>query len=277
MFADTENQEIPPEERVIDRIATEKSGLKRSLKSPEKPPNEDDDIELRMQLEEARARQRMDRERQIKRYQVASMAYLGAYLRNPVAVSEVWERVVDKWLAGQLSSYDENRSFRKYLKTVLRNEVNGYWTRQGKKAECGERQLDSGFDREDSQETTASNAFDVKLRDVVLEHALEAVRNEDTHYFDVLKLLMDAVASEQSTPSSKDIAEALSERRGTRISEDNARQTKKRARELYSIKIIQQVRALIGSDDLEKVERSLRDLGLIVYCEKSLRKLKGDD
>ena len=85
------------QERILERIVTEKSAVKRALCRPVAPPSIDDDPATRQAKEEARNRQLMDRERQIKRYQVACMAYIGVMLRKTDAVTTVWERIVDKW------------------------------------------------------------------------------------------------------------------------------------------------------------------------------------
>ncbi len=275
MERDVELHDSRSEERVIDQIPTEKSALKRSIGKPVAPPGALDDAESRRKKDALRANQRRDRERQIKRYQVASMAYLGAYLRDSNAVSEVWEAVVEKWLSGALNGYDESRSFRTYLKTVLRNSVYVYWANQAKSRENATLQLDSNFDPAGPQETTASNAFDRELGQNLIRRAVESLRADDTLYFEALKPLMNAVASDQKKPTSSEVAESLSKLRGSTISADNARQITKRAREVLARKIIEQVGQLIATDDLGEIEQSLIDLNLLPYCERSLRKMRG--
>ena len=263
--------------RNIDQIVTEKSKVKNSVAPAEPLPAIDDDPEIRQAKEKARKQQCDDRERQIKRYQVACMAYIGAMLRKSGAVTTVWERVVDKWLEGKLSGYDESQSFRVYLKTVLRHEVFALGREQKRETEHGPVRLDSGYDHADALEATASEAFDHGVQDTVIERALESIRREDTLYYETLKLLTGAVASEKKAPKSKEIAAFLSTIDGKRISEENARQIKKRAKEAFSRKIIEEVGLFIRNSDLEKIEAALRDWNLIAYCEKGLRKMRGDD
>lgn len=258
----------------FDRIPTEKSAVKRAVDKPVSPPSLEDDATTQREKNEARDRQRLDRERQIKRYQVASMAYIGAMLRDPNAVSVVWEQVIFKWLEGKLSGYDETKSFRNYLKTVLRNEVFAYGRGQKREREVGPRRMDSTYDQPDALEATASIAFDRKLQDTVVDRALLAVQQEDTLYHETLRILMQAVASEQKSPKSRQLAAMLSEIGGTTVSEDNARQIKKRARQMFSRKIIDQVGEFINSSNLEKIEKALRDWNLIAYCEKALSEMK---
>lgn len=265
----------------LEKIPTKANigdGLARPIPAPEKEL----DPEARRKVEEARAEQRSIREQAIKRYQVACMAYIGAMLRKSDAVTTVWERVVDKWLAGKLSGYSpvggggKPQLFRVYLKTVLRHEVFAYGREQKREAEHGPVRLDSGYDHADTLEATASEAFDSGVQDTVIERALEAIRREDTLYYETLKLLTGALASERKTPKSKEIAAFLSTIDGKKISEENARQIKKRAKEAFARKIIEEVGLFIGNSDLEKIEAALRDWNLIAYCEKELGKMRGD-
>lgn len=59
---------------------------------------------------------------QIIRYEPPSIAFLTAMLRNDEAVSAVWDRVVDKWLAGKLDGYQPSKPFRPFLITVLKHQ-----------------------------------------------------------------------------------------------------------------------------------------------------------
>lgn len=266
----------------LENIPT-KANIGDGLAKPIAAPEENLDPEARGAIEAARAQQRQIREQAIKRYQVACMAYIGAMLRKPDAVTDVWERVVDKWLEGKLSGFrpvskDGNpQSFRVYLKTVLRNEVFAYGREQKNEAQHGPIRMDSAYDPADSLEATASEAFDRGIQDTVIHRALESVRQEDTLYFETLKVLMNAVASEIKAPKSKELAEILSKLSGKKISEDNARKMKERARQLFSRKIIEQVQMFIDDKDLVKVEAALRDWNLIAYCEKALNELRKKD
>ncbi|MEM0926632.1 MAG: hypothetical protein AAGJ83_11385, partial [Planctomycetota bacterium] len=112
----------------IDRIVSEVSGILRAIGEPIPDPDTSIDLESKQRLEEARRLQLADRERFLKRYQPAILAFLHVVLRNSDAVSVVWERFIAKWLNGKLAKYDpEVGSFRKYLKTVLRNECRAYF------------------------------------------------------------------------------------------------------------------------------------------------------
>lgn len=277
MPTNEDSTEEPRQERLIDAIPTEKSAIKRALDATIPLPQCDDGLEIRHRKEIARDQQKKDRERQIKRYQPAIMAYLGAYLKDSDATSAVWDRLVEKWLEGKLGSYDKSRSFRKYIKTVLRHEVYAYWREIGKQAAQPVVSMDPEFEHSDPLQTTASEAFNRKVRDDIIQGALDSVRDTDSLYHQTLKVLMSAVASGEKSPSSRELAAILTERGKATISEDNARQIKKRAREMFSRLVVKKVGTLIDSDDLSKIEQALRDWNLIAYCEKALRKMRGAD
>ena len=268
----------------LENIPT-KANIGDGLSKPIPAPTDDFDPEARKKIEEARAKQRSIREQAIKRYQVACMAYIGAMLHRSEAVTIVWERVVDKWLEGKLSGYNrvskegKTQSFRVYLKAVLRHEVFAYGREQKREAEHGPMRMDSKYDHADALETTASEAFDRGIQDTVIDRALDAVRQENTLYYETLKVLMNAVASELKAPKSKELAEFLTKLSGKKnsvekISVDNARTIKKRARLMFSRKIIEQVQLFIDDKDLSRVESALRDWNLIAYCEKALNEMR---
>lgn len=249
--------------------------IRGALDPPIPKPGENEDPEIRQQLEEARLQQRMLRERAIKRYQVACMAYIGAIAKNTEATTMIWDRVVEKWLEGKLSGYDQSRSFRVYLKSVLRNEVFAYTREQNREANLGVVRLDSNYEHPDAQEATASEAFDRGMQQTVIDRALEAVRQADTLYHEALKVLMNANASEEKSPNSTELAAILSDIDGKKISPDNARQIKKRARQMFSRMIIKQVGLIIESDSLAAIEVALQDWNLIPYCQKAFNEMRG--
>ncbi|MEY3174301.1 MAG: hypothetical protein RLZZ436_2215 [Planctomycetota bacterium] len=264
----------------LDNIPT-MSKIGEGIGKPIPAPGDELDAEARRKIEEDRAEQRAIREQAIKRYQVACMAYIGAMVRNSDAVTSVWERVVEKWMEGALSGYrrvsDDGKPqlFRAYLKTVLRHEVFAYARDEAREAKRGMVNLPSEYDHVDALEVSASEAFDRGIQDTVISRSLEAIRLEDSLYFETLRLLMNAVASDSKAPRSTALSEFLSQLSGRRISEDNARTIKKRARQMFSRKIIEQVALFIEDNDLNRIEAALRDWNLLPFCETALQEMRG--
>ncbi|MEY3172141.1 MAG: hypothetical protein RLZZ436_54 [Planctomycetota bacterium] len=255
---------------------THKTHVRISISPPIPQPPSDLSPEQQREMEEARQLQRRAREREIQRYQPASTAYLNAMLKNADRAAAVWESVIDKWLAGKLNNYDPAQSFRLYLKAVLRNEVFTFSRKRRQQAERTVLQLDEEYDAAGSLENSASEAFDKKLRDDLIERTLSAIRMDNALHYEVIRLLMTAAATGSAQPASKELAEYLSRESGNSVSEESARQIKFRARERFPRELIRQVQLLIQSDDLDRVEETLSDLGLLEFCEKTLRKMRED-
>lgn len=271
----------PPQEYSrIDRIPTE-NDIGEALGKPLPQGNTEADAAARAELEQARVRQRSLREHAIKRYQVACMAYIGAMVREPEAVTAVWDRIVEKWLEGKLSGFQQVsdagqvQSFRLYLKSVLRNEVFTYWRELKRELQQQVSLMDGTYEHADELNVTASQAFDHSIQDTVLCRAMECVRTEDRISHLVLDTLTKAAAAGEKAPRSRALAEMLSTAQGAACSEENARTLKKRAKQLFARKIIEQVGTFIESTELSKIEAALADWGLLPYCEKELLKKRG--
>ncbi len=263
---DHQEESIESTNRFISRIVTE-AGIQHALERAIDPPIDTDDEATKQSKLESIARQRTERERFLKRYQVAILGYLGVYLRDADAVSDVWDKFVDKWLDGKLRGYDPNRSFRLYLKEILRNDVYSYWGSKGKEKKQGQVRLDTNYEQEDQLDRTASEAFDRNLSDEILEDALEALGPGHPNH-QVLTFFKDAAIAGNAKPSYDDLSSALGK------SAEATRQIVHRARKEYATKIIEQVIQLIKSRDLNLIRETLIDLKLLPYCQKALDEME---
>jgi RNA polymerase sigma factor (sigma-70 family) len=263
-----ENQEdsIQSTHRNISRIDTE-AGIQYALQRAIDPPSDTDDEATKQLKMEAIARQRVERERFLKRYQVAILGYLGVYLRDADAVSEVWDKFVDKWLDGKLRGYDSNKSFRLYLKEILRNDVYSHWRTKGNERKLGNVRLDTNYEQEDHLDRTASEVFDRNLGDEILEKALEAlVPGHPNHQ--VLTFLKNAAIEGNTKPGYDDLSSLLQK------SPEATRQIVHRARKEYAKQIIEQVIELIKIRDPKLIRESLIELNLLPYCQKALDEME---
>lgn len=273
----TENPDAsePQAARRFDLLSgTHKTQVRQSVSPPIPKPSPDMPPELQRAMEEARQQQRKAREQEIQRYQPASTAYLSAMVKNADRAAEVWEGVIEKWLEGKLSGYDPAQSFRSYLKGVLRNAVFTHSRNRRRTVEQAMRQFDEEHEVADALEDAASMAFDQKLRDDLVERTLSSLREDNSQQHEVIRMMMTAVASNSDPPSSRELAQILSRQSGTSVSEEAARQIKSRARERFPRELIRQTQQMTGSSDLDRLEETLADLGLLVYCEKTLRKMR---
>jgi RNA polymerase sigma factor (sigma-70 family) len=258
----------------LSQIGTEKTGVLNTIRGTVPEPSPDLPPEEQRKIEEDRLRQRTARERQIRRYQRAGTAYINAMLKNSDHATAVWESVILKWLSGKLSGYDPSKSFRAYLKTVLRNEVRSFIRSLRTEAARSVGQLDEEYEAADKLEETASNLFDRHLHNDLIELTLLAIREENPQQYEVLKLIMAAAAANCEPPDSLELAKALSRHADSPVSEENARKIKSRARERFPRELIRQTQLLIQSENLDEVEEILADVRLLAYCEKALRKMR---
>ncbi|MEY3228081.1 MAG: hypothetical protein RLZZ536_2700 [Planctomycetota bacterium] len=263
-----DNEGLESGNRFISRIETE-PGIENALQRSVSPPADDDDELTQQRKKIAIAQQQSERERFLKRYQLAILGYLGAFLRDQDAVDAVWDKFVDKWLDGKLGTYDPNRSFRRFLKEVLRNDVYAYWNTKRREQQRGNFRLDSAFEHEDDLDRTASEVFDCNLRDEILEQALESM-DPGSPGHQLISLLTEAAISGNPLPDTEELARIFG------ISPDAARQRLHRSRKLYADKIIEQVVQLIHSRNLEHVRETLIDLDLLKYCKKALEQLEAE-
>lgn len=255
----------------IDGIPTELSGVLRAIGRPVPAPRADDPPELQDRLANARVQQLHAREMFLKRYQSAIHAYIATILRQHDAVSAVWDSFVDKWLNGKLSGYEpEQGEFRKYLKTVLRNDCRAYWI-QARKTDHSQR-LDTSYEDQLELQASASAAFDRELQQDILRSAQHAILAKDPRCHELIMFLSENENGGQT--SSQQVADFLYARTGKEITVSHARQLKHRAREMYTHQIIVQVSLLLDTHSLPEIEETLSDLGLLRFCRTTLQSLK---
>lgn len=249
--------------RNLSDIPTERTRLVKAIGRPEKEPDQADTAEAEAQRA-ARLAQRTERERQIKRYQVAGLCYVRSMLRGDLqAASEVWDQIVIKWLEGRLSSYDRNCSFRIYFKEVLRNAVRRYLREHMRGGKADVEQLDSEIDIEDHRHQSASAEFDGHIRTGLLQRALDSLQQTDARCHQVLRLQIEAEQSGRKQPRSAELAALLS------TTEENARTIRKRARDAYARAIADETADLIGTRDTVRIRETLQELGLFDYCARA--------
>ena len=259
--------------RQIDRIATETSGVLRAIGEPIPKPSGSDDRDTQLRLTEARRRQLAERERFLKRYQPAIMAFIHTVLGDGDAVTHVWDGFVTKWLSGKLVRFDPNQgSFRKYLKTILRNDCRQFWLqrRRGKR----EVRLGSDYDQRDDLQLEAGKAFDRELKETILRRAISEVKKEDECYHSIVKYVMEASERDGRKPSTEALCRHLFVQTGRETSLINVRQLKKRAKDCLSEKLIEQVGLAIDSSVVSEIEEALSDLDLLRFCRAKIVELR---
>lgn len=259
--------------RQIDRIVSEISGILHAIGEPVPQPLADQDQETQRRLAETRERQLAERERFLKRYQPAIMAFIHTILQDSEAAGTVWDGFVSKWLSGKLGRFDPKKgSFRKYLKMILRNDCHQYWGQQARGKH--EVSLASEYDQQDQLQSDAGEAFDRELKESILRRAITAVGDEDERYYHIVKYMTEVTGRDGVKPSTEALRRYLSLQTGQDESLANVRQLKKRAKECLSEKLIEQTGLVIDSCLLAEIEDALSDLDLLRFCQNKIAELR---
>ncbi|MFM7057673.1 MAG: hypothetical protein ACKO2P_12210 [Planctomycetota bacterium] len=250
--------------RNLSDIPTERTRLVRAISRPEREPEQTDSPEAEAQRAK-RLAQRMERERQIKRYQVAGLSYVRSMLRGDLqAATDVWDQIVLTWLEGRLSNYNRSYSFRLYFKEVLRNAVRSYLRDHLRGGKAAAEQLAADISIEDHRHQSASEEFDAHFRTGLLQRALASLEETDARGHQVLRIQMEAEQAGRKQPRSAELAELFS------TTEDNVRTIRKRARDAYARAIVTETAELIGTCDQLRIRETLQELGLMEYCIRAL-------
>ncbi|MEO1527694.1 MAG: sigma factor [Planctomycetota bacterium] len=259
--------------RHIDRIASEISGILHAIGEPVPHPLADQDPKTQRRLAKARERQLSERERFLKRYQPAIMAFIQTILKNPDAANAVWDSFVTKWLSGDLRRFDPQKgSFRKYLKTILRNACRQHWSVQARGAH--EAPLASAEEIANERQSDAGEAFDRELKESILRRAVHAVAEEEERYYHIVTFMTEAASQASSKRDTKGLQGYLFQQTGREESLANVRQLKNRARACFATKLIEQTGLLIDSALLSDIEEALSDLNLLRFCRAKLAELR---
>jgi RNA polymerase sigma-70 factor (ECF subfamily) len=207
----------------------------------------------------------------IERYQGAVRRYLLAALRDRHAADEVFAQFALRFLQGAFRNADpEKGRFRDFVKKALSNLIKDYQWKRGKEPlPFGDRS--SSADPAAPPEPDLDREFVESWRSDVLERAWSALetasRAEGNHYHRVLWL-----KATYPETSSQQMAERIGRETGEPRTEDWVRQTLKRAREKFSILVLDDLARSLGEPTRESVEQELIDLGLHSYCRRALDK-----
>ena len=201
----------------------------------------------------------------LERYGGAVHRYLLAALGDPSAADDLTQEFALCLVRGDFRQADPQRGrFRAYVKTVLFHLVSAYRKRQRKQPEP--RPADSpalaglGAPAEDSD-----RAFNDSWRDQLLGRAWEALARARPPFHAVLRFR----AAHPKMPS-HEMAERLGRELGKPVTADWVRQTLRRARDLFTELLIDEVAHSLDAPTPEQVEDELRGLGLLAYCREAL-------
>jgi RNA polymerase sigma-70 factor (ECF subfamily) len=199
----------------------------------------------------------------LERYAGAVYRYLFACVRDPDSADELFQEFALRFVRGDFRNADPQRGrFRDFLKTALLNLVRKHCRQQRHRPLplADESQVAAA-----PQADVADEEFVGHWRQELLTRAwraLEALEQQSGKpYHTVLRL-----RAESPQLSSGELAEQLAARLGRPVTAAAQRQALHRAREKFAELLIAEVGQSLQTDERERIEQELLDLGLFPYC-----------
>jgi len=209
-----------------------------------------------------------------EQYSGAARRYLGSALRDDDAVDEIMQELALKLVRQEFRNADADKgSFRSFMKTVLFRMVAGYRRSQGRKKVFA---TDDADDLADQPVDTGQQEFIHSWREEVLTLAwieLEELEEESGRPWNsVLRARID-----HPKLTSSQLAEIVTERTGSRISESNYRVLLHRSREKFADLLVGRVADTLQNAAPQQLQEELAELRLLEFCQPAVARLTQTD
>jgi RNA polymerase sigma-70 factor (ECF subfamily) len=203
----------------------------------------------------------------LERYGGAVHRYLLGALRDAHAADDLTQEFALSLVRGEFKGADPQRGrFRHYIKSALFHMVSKYRKKQQRQP----RSLASRASEPEARDTFAEDnerQFLETWRDQLLARAWTALAHDQPFYHAVLRFRAD----HPKTPSTE-MAEQLATQLGKALTADGVRQTLRRARDKFADLLLDEVAHSMKSPTQQNVEKELRDLNLLIYCQAALKR-----
>ncbi len=205
----------------------------------------------------------------LEQYGNAIQRYLNTRLRDPAAADDVYQEFAVKFIRGDFQKASpEIGRFRTYIRTVLFRQVADFYR---KKKRSGDVQLDvqqiEPVGAED--EETRNEEFAQVWRDEMLKKAWDALYDLEASsgkpWYSVLQLRV-----QNPQMGSADLARSMTQQLEKPISSANVRVMLHRAREKFSVLLIETISNSLNATSADEIEEELADLQLLEYCQAAL-------
>jgi RNA polymerase sigma-70 factor (ECF subfamily) len=208
----------------------------------------------------------------LERYCGAIYRYLLGALRNADAADEVAQEFAYCFVRGDFKGADPQRGrFRDFVKTVLFHLIVNYQRQKRKHARMGPLEYDTPEPEAAHGEFNSDQEFLDRWREELLDRSWEGLAEVEKEtgqpYYKVLRF-----RSEHVDAHSAKMAEQLTVQLGKPITAAGARQLLHRARERFADLLLAEVSRSLQSNEAERIEQELVDLGLLSYCRPALKR-----
>ena len=206
----------------------------------------------------------------LEKYGGAIKRYLNTRLRDSAVADDIYQDFAVKFVRGDFhKASPEIGRFRTFIRTVLYRQIADYFRRRKRR---GDVQLDVeqfAPPAAEANSTQRDEEFAQVWRDEMLKKAWDALHELETEHgkpwYSVLQLRV-----ENPKLRSLDLARAMSEQLGKPISSANVRVMLHRAREKFSVLLIEAISSSLENNSPDSIEAELADLKLLEYCQAAL-------
>lgn len=197
----------------------------------------------------------------VQRYLPAVYRYLLAVVRNADLADELCQEFALKFLGGEFHRADPERGrFRDYVKSVIFNLVRSYHRNRGKWPAALPDQVG-----EQSPETDDDTTFAGEWREEVLNQTWQALEQQQSNYFHVLKLRV-----ENPDLSSRELAERYATAQNKPMTAANVRKILERAHARFADLMVAEVAESLEAPAESSLRAELQELDLLKYCRTAL-------
>ena len=205
----------------------------------------------------------------LEQYGDAIKRYLNTRLRDPAAADDVYQDFAVKFVRGDFQKASpEIGRFRTFIRSVLFRQVADFYRKRKRR---GDVQLNVQLiePTADEAEEVRQQEFAQVWRDEMLKKAWDALyelqASSNKPWYSVLQLRV-----QNPQMGSVDLARSMSEQLDQEISSANVRVMLHRAREKFSVLLIETISSSLKSNSADEIEEELVDLQLLDYCQAAL-------
>ena len=207
--------------------------------------------------------------RLLEQYGNAIKRYLNTKLRDPAVADDVYQDFAIKFVRGDFqNATPEKGRFRTFIRTVLFRQVADFYRSQKRR---GDVQLDVKLVEPivESDEEARDEQFAEVWRDEMLKKAWDALydleESSGKPWYSILQLRV-----KNPEMRSAQLAEAVGKQLDKPMTSANVRVQLHRAREKFSVLLIETIADSLGSTSPDEIEEELADLELLDYCQAAL-------
>jgi RNA polymerase sigma-70 factor (ECF subfamily) len=201
----------------------------------------------------------------LQRYGGAVYRYLLGAVRDPDVAEDLAQEFAVRMLRGDFRRANPAQGrFRDYLKTALIHLVTDYHRSHQQQPRLLSSDAPEPAALPDEGPDTETN-FLATWREELLERTWKALAEHNPAYYAVLRFRVD-----HPDVTSTETAEQLSAHLGKPLTGDWVRKTLQRAHAKYADLLLDEVGFSLGSNDLEALQKELRELDLLKYCRAAV-------